>query len=327
MWFDRKRQKLCNGIAHSIHSILAGSGNPFIDIRLPVHHTELQHALDQLQKKWHELSGHAERRLLPATSDVAEATEDLRNHFEKAKEKYSTISARLGEAKQKIEHYTLELERFKTEESVWELVKQTLTEGCWELRIIDGDHNHPENELRWSSQFRALIGYSTDEFSDGWDTYTNIVNPDDFKKLMATIDEYIYKADWNSAYVVEYRMQHKTKGETWFRERGRGFADSSGRLQRLIGAARDVSDEKLAQTMHEREIAVIQEKHDQIVHVIDTIKSIADQTNLLAVNAAIEAARAGDVGRGFSVIASEVKMLAGRTREATQKIQHMLLTQ
>ena len=256
---------------------------------------------------------------------------DQTGQLERSEQTFETLRQQLEQARSREQSLEVELSRHvqlsrqhQREEQIWELLQSTLTEGCWDITVVNGDVQDPASCMRFSNQFRILMGYALHELPDGWDAQVSITHPDDLPKIMAIFDREILATHGSGEYVFEYRMRHKTRDYIWCRERGRAARDEQGRLTRVIGAVRDISDERSAKATHQRMLEQNQATYGQIATVVGVIKGIADQTNLLALNAAIEAARAGEVGRGFSVVADEVRKLAESTRQATHQIQTML---
>lgn len=98
-------------------------------------------------------------------------------------------------------------------------------------------------------------------------------------------------------------------------EQGKMVVNST--INSISGLAQEINS--AAEVINELET-----QSENIGSVLDVIRGIAEQTNLLALNAAIEAARAGEQGRGFAVVADEVRTLASRTQQSTEEIQHMI---
>ncbi|QGT78359.1 methyl-accepting chemotaxis protein [Guyparkeria halophila] len=135
----------------------------------------------------------------------------------------------------------------------------------------------------------------------------------------------VSESAWDMLSLVEAQLEEiqraASTAEQMKATMDRVVAEAKGRFESVRAgtqAIRDVVDTS-AKTVHS-----LDNRTTEIGKIVQVITEIADQTNLLALNAAIEAARAGEHGRGFSVVAEEVRSLAGRTATATHDIRTMI---
>ncbi|WP_110429721.1 methyl-accepting chemotaxis protein [Glaciecola sp. KUL10] len=153
------------------------------------------------------------------------------------------------------------------------------------------------------------------ELADGNELIINAANAQN--KQISVMRDRLYRASESSDQVRDESnliFDDAKEGARGVVDGLKAFGETETHVNQLDSIISDTSDS----------IDSLKGESDNIVTVIDVINGIAEQTNLLALNAAIEAARAGEAGRGFAVVADEVRALASRTRESTLEVSSMV---
>ncbi len=174
-----------------------------------------------------------------------------------------------------------------------------------ELKLLISEIAHASDQLSQATTETSLVSQETS---------TNIVEQQHQTTLVATAINQLAAAVSEVASNTEQASTAAANGDIQAKSGKAVITEIVKSIERLV----------LEISSSSEVIEMLKSESNSIGTVLDVIKSIAEQTNLLALNAAIEAARAGEQGRGFAVVADEVRSLAQKTQDSTKQIEQLI---